>query len=174
MPSLRPRFLPLLAALSCSAPAGVARAYEDQYTLGLGAGYAQAVSNSLPRHGAQFDVNGSVGLGPVFSLRGRLSYAFHPADQPLNTGLVGAELLYLIDIVELVPYFGVGLDGVGRARSSNLELDAAAHLVVGIDYLISRKMILGLDLRSHLLFTALDRDPFYVSLIVSASWIFER
>jgi hypothetical protein len=35
-------------------------------------------------------------------------------------------------------------------------------------------MILGLDLRSHLLFTALDRDPFYLSLIATASWMFER
>jgi hypothetical protein len=168
----RSRFL--LGALACLLPATVARAYEDQLALGLGAGYAHALSSAPASHGVLFDLTGGAGLSPAWTVRGRFSYAFHPAEQPLHVALAGAELLYLFDVVELVPYFGAGLDGVSRARAGHFEVDAAAHLVVGLDYLLSRDFILGLDLRSHVLVTALDRDPIYVALTASAVWLFEE
>jgi hypothetical protein len=165
----------LLGLLLCWAPASAARAYEDQFTLGLGAGYAYAPSSSQPQNGALFDLSSSVGLSAVLSLRARLSYAFHPAQQPLHAGLVGAELLYLVDVVQLVPYFGVGVDAVGRARSPEpLGVDGALNLVAGLDYLVSRKLALGIDLRPVLLLTALHRDPVYMAITANATWLFDR
>lgn len=173
----RPRLWLCLGALLCSAPATNVRAYEDQITLGLGGGYAHAFSSAPPQHGALLEVTGSTGLSSVWTLRGIAAYAFYPdypADQPLHAAWLGAELLYMIDVVEFVPHFGAGLDGVGRAGSSSFRLDGATHLVLGWDYLVSRDFALGLDLRSHLLVTALSRDPVDLTLSVSASWIFER
>jgi hypothetical protein len=163
------------ALLLCWAPAAVARAYEDQLTLGLGAGYAYAASSSQPQNGALFDLSSSVGLSAVLTVRARLSYAFHPAARPLHAGLAGAELLYMVDVVELVPYFGAGLDAVGRAREpASLEVDGAVHLVAGLDYLLSRTLALGIDLRPLFLLTALHRDPLYVAVTASVTWLFDR
>ena len=161
------------AALLCSL-ASPARAYEDQFTLGIGAGYAHAVSESLPRHGALLDVAGSIGLGAVWSARARATYALHPADEPLHVVLLGGELLYLIDVVELVPYFGLGAAGIGRSLAGDTQVDAAAELVLGIDYLVSREITLGLEARPHLLLTELDRDPLYLALSAAVIWMFDR
>jgi hypothetical protein len=152
----------------------VAHAYEDQITLGVGLGYANAVSDSLPQHGALLDVSSSIGLSNVWSIRGRLSYAVHPDDSPLQVGLIGAELLYLIDVVEVVPYFGIGVDGVGRVRHRDLSTDVASHVVVGIDYLASRGITLGLDVRALALWTALEHDPLYIAATASVIWMFSR
>ncbi len=140
----------------------------------MGAGYAHAPTASLPRHGALFELSGSMGLSATLSLRARLSYAFHPADRPLHVGLAGADLLYLVDVLEVVPYFGAGLDGVGRARGGSLRMDGAVHLVAGLDYLASRQLALELDLRPYLLFTALHRAPVYLTATLSVVWMFER
>jgi hypothetical protein len=162
-------------ALAAIAPA-VAHAYEDELTLGVGLGYANAVSNTLPQHGALFDLAGSVGLSNVWTLRGRLSYAFHPDDRPLHVGWAGIEMLYLIDVVEVVPYFGLGVDGFGRDRNGDFRADAASHVVVGLDYLVSRTIALELDVRAHVLWTAIspDRDPFYLAATASVIWMFDR
>jgi hypothetical protein len=154
--------------------ASPARAYEDQLTLGVGAGYAHAVSESLPRSGAMIDVAASMDLHAVWSARARVSYALHPADESLHALLLGAELLYLVDVVELVPYFGLGAVGIGRARAGDTQLDAAAELVLGIDYLVSREITLGLEARPHVLLTELARDPLYLAIQGSVIWMFDR
>jgi hypothetical protein len=147
-----------------------ARAYEDQLTVGAGAGYAHAASSGLPRHGVIFDLSASVGLSPVWSVRARASYALHPADRPLHAMLLGGDLLYLVDVVELVPYFGAGAGGIARAYSDDFQLDATLQLVLGLGYLISRELTFELEARPYLIVTELDGDPFYGA--VSASLVF--
>ena len=162
------------SVFAARAPA-TAHAYEDQLTLGVGLGYANAVSDRLPQHGALLDVAGSVGLSNVWTLRTRLTYAVHPDhDEPLHVGIVGLELLYLIDVVEVVPYFGIGVDGFGRSRFGDFSADAASHVVLGLDYLVSRGLALGLDVRGHALWTALDHDPLYIAATASVTWLFYK
>jgi hypothetical protein len=160
----------VMSVLLCIALATPARAYEDQLTVGAGAGYAHAASSALPRHGVIFDLSASAGLGPAWSVRGRASYALHPGDHPLHAMLLGGDLLYLVDVVELVPYFGAGVGGIARAYRDDLQLDAAAQLVLGLDYLISRALTFELEARPYLIVTELDGDPFYGA--VSASMVF--
>jgi hypothetical protein len=167
------RLLPPCAALLCIAFAAKARAYEDQLTVGFGAGYAHAASSALPRHGALFDLSVSAGLGPAWSVRGRGSYALHPQQSPMHVGLLDAELLYLVDVVELVPYFGIGAGGMARARSSDFEVDATAHLVVGLDYLLSRAVTLELDARPYLIAAEIDSDPFYFAVTAGVVWMID-
>lgn len=155
----------LVVALALSATR--AQAYEDQLTLGVGAGYGSALSDTQPRHGIVTDVAVSLGLDAVWSLRGRAAWGFHPADEAMHVLLGGGELLYLIDVLEVVPYFGFGLDAFGRVRRRTPKLDAAAHAVAGIDYLLSRDLTLELDLRAHVRVTDLDDDPIYLAVIVS-------
>jgi hypothetical protein len=171
------RLLPTCAALLYLAVAVPARAYEDQLTLGVGAGYAHAASDAVPRDGALFDVSASTGLGAVWSLRGRASYAFHPEAEPMHVALVDAELLYLIDVLELVPYFGLGAGAAGRVGSGvgsgEVDVDPTAHAVIGLDYLMSRALTLELDARPYLLLTELERSPFYFGITAGVVWMFD-
>jgi hypothetical protein len=160
--------------LACACPPSEARAYEDQLTLGVGAGYAGLGSGALPRHGLLLDVSGSVGLSDVLTLRARFSYSEHPSAQPLHVLVAATELLYLWDVTGLVPYLGAGIDQLDRVREGRVDVTGGAHLVGGLDYLWSRQMTLELDLRSCLLFTALRRDPLYLALTASMIFVFDR
>ena len=173
MLSGRVRVLPLGVALLGVALAAPARAYEDQLTAGIGAGYAYASGRTVPRHGALLDLTASVGLGPVWALRAHASYALHPSDRPLHAGLLGADVLYLIDVLEFVPYFGAGGSGVARARGDDLDLDLGVQLVVGVDYLISRELTLELEARPYLLLSDLDGAPFYGTVGAAVVFMFD-
>jgi hypothetical protein len=168
------RVLALIALpLAPAAWPAQALAYEDQLTVSAGAGYALAILESEPLHGAAFDLAVSVGLDPVWSLRGRAAYAVHPGDAPLHVVLLSPELLYMIDVVEVVPYFGLGLSALGRAWGAEFRPAAGVHAVLGLDYLASRAFGLGCDLRPGILVTDLDRHPFQLSFTLNAVWFFD-
>lgn len=76
--------------------------------------------------------------------------------------------------MEFVPYVGLGLDGFSRLSTHATELDAATHLVLGVDYLLSRELTLGLDLRPLLVFTDVARQPLVIALTASAIWMFDE
>jgi len=170
---------PVVCALAVSSLCGVllstrpAAAYEDQATLGLGLGYAHAFGID-PSPGAAIALSASLGLGQSWSARALAGYALHPASgHPLHVGLAGAELVYLIDVIEVVPWFGLGADGVLRALRGELEPELAAHAVVGLDYLWSRELTLSLELRPYVILTDLEGAPVYGAVIVSAVWMLD-
>jgi hypothetical protein len=167
-------FWAALVAVWCWA-AAPAQAYEDQASLDAELGYGNAVSDSVPAHGVLLGVGASLGLSDLFTLRGELSWALHPgSSHTLSVFFASAELLYLIDIFELVPYFGVGIDGIGAWTSgAPFSTDLGAHPVLGLDWLISRRLTLGLQLRSVFLLTALSRDPVYLRAGASLSYLFD-
>lgn len=161
-------------ALAVAAGAtGRAQAYEDQLTLGLGLGYAAVVTNGLPPHGALAQVSASVGLDDVWTVQASLSYALHPGSEPLHVGIVGAELIYVVDVLEVVPFFGLGADAIGTIHAGNAGVDAAAHAILGVDYLASRTWLVGLDVRPYVLFTRLSTEPVYITVSARASLIFD-
>lgn len=163
-----------LVTLSCALWPRVAHAYEDQLTLSIGGGYAHAFGAGLPHSGALLDVAGSTGLDESFTLRARLTGELHPHDEPLLRGVLGGELLYLIDVVEIVPQLGLGLDAVLSERFDDARADLGVHAVVGADYLLSRLLALSLDARPMLLLTDLDGAPFTLAITLSLTWMFER
>jgi hypothetical protein len=178
LPSLTLAFGVGLVAFGSPSPA---RAYEDQYTLGIGLGYAHAFPSGAPHPGALVELTASSGLAATWTARARISAAWHPGDPGLYRGLGGAELLYMIDVLELVPALGLGLDGLltrlpaaANGEAAELRGDFAAHAVLGLDYLVSRALSLGLDVRPHLLLTALDDEPLYLTVSVSAIWVLDR
>jgi len=163
-----------LTALIVSA-ATPARAYEDQLTLGAIAGYAAVVtsSTSLPVHGAMLGIDASIGLDDTWSVRAQIAYAIHPAAAPLHVGLFGAEIVYLMDVVEIVPFAGLGLDMLATIYENDLGADFAAHLVVGLDYLLSRELLIGLDVRPYILVTRLSTEPVYLTALARISLVFD-
>jgi hypothetical protein len=148
-----------------------ASAYEDQVTLGVGLGYAYAALSGEPHHGAAVALEASVGLGPSWSVRGSLGYSLHPAQHSLSRLSAAAELLYLVDVLELVPYFGAGADALGSwaEHREGWRSDVGVHPVVGADWLLSRDLLVGLVVRPVFVLTDWKRDPFYLNVMLTGS-----
>lgn len=179
------RALPL--ALSClaafglaltSAP-GVSHAYEGRATLGLDLGYGLVAitDTDLPQHGVVAGISGGIGLGDQFAVNARAAYALHPSDADLlHVGILGVEGVYLVDIVQIVPFFGVGLDGLVTGYQGTAGLELGLHAVVGADYLLSREWIIGLDIRPYFLPVTVAEgrlEPVYVVANLRLSYLFE-
>ncbi|AKF06907.1 hypothetical protein [Sandaracinus amylolyticus] len=171
----------IAAALLCPSSA---RAYEDQIGLALGVGYAAVASdNPLPHHGFVAQLEGSLGLDDTWEVRALAGYALHVDDALLHRASVGVELVYLIDILELVPFFGLGVDAPvsiwDREGTTDAWIDFAGHAVVGLDWLLSREWAIGVEVRPYVLFTSFGdqpprpADPVWITAILRAQMLFE-
>ena len=163
-----------LAGLSLLVP-GALHAYEDQASLGVDVGYAYATTKTLPHSGAMLGLEASLGLDDIWTVRAFASYSLHPGARSLSVATFGAELLYLIDVLEWVPYFGAGVTGIGSwfDIAPRVSTELGVHPVVGLDWLVSRQLVLGLVVRPEFLVTAWDRDPIYLSVGLSASLLLD-
>lgn len=161
------------AAVVWSLAVGCAHAYEDQVGGSVLLGYSSAPGSDHPAHGALLGGVFSVGLDDVFTLRGRADYAFHPGP-PENHHLfaVGVEILYLIDILEWVPYFGVGATGLAWRAAGQLDLDAGGQVIGGLEYLYERELIFGVDVRGLFPMAAPGGAPaqLLIGLTVTRLW----
>lgn len=170
---------PLLfaCALAFAAPS-LARAYEDQVVLTLDAGYAATLASDAPTHGLGFGLGVNIGLGDAWALQTRLSYAVHPGGGgPLHVGIAGVEVVYLLDILEIVPFFGLGVDGVATALDGNVRGDLGLHAVVGVDWLVTRRWLVGLEVRPYVLPLSLAETggvPGYLTVDLRVGLVFDR
>lgn len=167
----------LAAVLASLVLADEARAYEDKLTFGVEGGYGLvAIPSSLPEHGVLLGISSSIGLNDIWSVRAHLDYGYHPAGEPLHVLVLGAEILYLLDVVQFVPYFGLGIDGLGTYYEDRAGLELGAHVVLGIDYLLSRDTLIGFDLRPHVLPLSVNREllePVYITATLRFSFVFD-
>jgi hypothetical protein len=166
--------LGLVLILSAVAwPTSRARAYEDQLTLGADLGYAASFFHGEVGHGAVFGIVSTVGFADAWSVRGRFSYVIEPDPGPVHRILLGSDLVYLVDILELVPFTGAGIDGIGTLTGSDFDIDMGIHAAVGVDYLFSRSVIAGLEVRPLLVVSEIDAWPFYLFANITLSVIFD-
>ena len=153
-----------------------AYAYEEQLTLGVDLGYGGVLANdALPAHGLSFGFGGSWGLNDAWTVRGHLGWSYHPGDPVLHVGILGAEVLYVVDILTWVPFVGLGLDGIGTVVDGSFGMDLGAHAVVGLDYVINRDWIVGTDIRAYVLPFELAEngvDPVYLTATLRVSKVF--
>ncbi len=171
------RGIGILGALAIVLLAGPARAYEDKLTLGAQAGYGLVAANGdLPRHGALLGLEASVGLDDIWSVRGHLTYGYHPGDDTLHVAVLGAEILYLLDVLQVVPYFGIGIDGLGTVYQGSAGVELGAHATLGVEYFLTRETLVGLDIRPHVLPLAIEREllePVYITGTARFSLVFD-
>ncbi len=168
----------LLAAAALLGSGSSAHAYEDRGTVGAELGYGVVVipDTDLPQHGLVAGVEGSIGLWDVLVARVHAAYAFHPGDDPLHVVLFGAELLYLVDIVQVVPFFGLGIDGLTTVWQDEVALELGLHVTVGAEYLVSRNVAIGIDVRPHFLPVTLTEgrlEPVYITVGARISYLFD-
>jgi hypothetical protein len=155
-----------------------AHAYEDQIGLALGAGYTAKPYDQpdISHHGAGVHVDVGVGLSDVWEVRGHVGYAAlveGPVEHRLE---LGAEAIYLIDVLTVVPYFGAGIGGLMSVDARGARPDLLLDAVVGLDWLVTRQWVLGLDARIGLNVTGLARgpaDPTWLTAGLRVQYLFE-
>ena len=154
-----------LVLLLASLPS-TAWAYEEQATLGLEVGYAGLpTSDTLPRSGVDVGLSAGGGFGDAWSIQGLLSYNIFPNARALHLGMVGIETVYALDIVRFVPLLGAGVDGLLTVRDRRTRGDFALHFLVGVDYLINPRWLVGADVRGYWVATNAHSplDPFIIA-----------
>lgn len=134
-----------------------ALAYEEQAELHVAAGYLGAVNAApLSSAGAALDLGFGVGLNDMFMTRVALGYgATVKGGDVLSIGRAGAELLYVVDVLQVVPFFGLGV-GAWLFDDEGLALSPHGFGIVGIDYLASRTWLFGADVRLGMLLIGSD------------------
>ncbi len=154
-----------MALVGTAAPV-TARAYEDTATLGLAVGWSgNPNSNTLPRNGVSLALSSGFGIGDAWVVQGVATYAVFPDADPFQMGIAGLETLYLLDLVRFVPFVGAGLDGVVSGRSRGAVGDFALHALVGVDFLINPRWLVGADVRAYWITTSARSplDPFFIT-----------
>jgi hypothetical protein len=154
--------------LFCGSFASPARAYEEQLSVDLAVGYARIThSDSLSPHKAPpsatlpanlpaLDLGVSLGISDWLVLRGALGYGLlvDKRKDKRHVGRGRVELAYLIDIVQWVPFVGLGAGLWLVEASDGLAPKGDGHLVFGLDYLATRSWTVGLDVRTGFLLGA--------------------
>lgn len=170
-----------LAVLAAAAPAPV-HAYERQVTLDVTLGWGWAPTLDAPNHGPAAGIGTAIGFdNDAWALGLYAGWAVHPiateaTDETFHVGLAGAEVLYYFDILEIVPFFGAGIDVLPTFDGANWGADFAAHLRISVDYLLSRELAIGVDVRPYLLITDLASgalNPIYFTFQARFSYLFE-
>lgn len=165
-----------VAVALLSAPASAA-AYDRQIAVGVTAGWGLAPALEMfPNHGPTAGLSASLGFDDTWGVAVYGGWAVHPpidGGETFHVGLFGAEALYYIDILEVVPFFGVGVDALTQFDGTSWGVDFAAHLRASVDYLLSREVTIGLDIRPYILFTNLDLDPIYLTFQARVSFLFD-
>ncbi|MET0386258.1 MAG: hypothetical protein ABW321_09890 [Polyangiales bacterium] len=158
-----------------SVAAAPAFAYEDELTLGVGLGYAYAAREGGPHSGAAAALEASLGLGQSWSTRAFVGYSLHPAKRSLSKLNAAVELVYVVDILEIVPYFGAGVDVLGSwgRATDGARADFGVHPVVGLDWLFSRDLIIGLEARPVFVLTRWEREPLSLNVLLTGSLVLE-
>lgn len=125
-----------------------ALAYEDQATLGVAVGYAgMPESDGLPKNGIDLAVSAGGGIGDAWSIQGLLSHNLYLDGQTLHMSMAGLETVYALDIVRFVPLVGFGLDGLLSVQDKRARGDFALHVLLGVDFLINPRWLVGADVR---------------------------
>lgn len=173
------------AALACACAVGAivevgaqpAAAYDGQLGLWAAAGYSGIVGDTpLPPHAVHFGLGGTIGIEDVWELRVRLDYAFHLARAHRTS--VSLDLVYLVDVLSVVPYLGVGVGLRASVQDEDraalaVRADLLAGAVLGLDVLLSRDWTVGFEIRPTFVPTGFESEPALFSALARAQALLE-
>ena len=151
-PTCRPWLLLPLCAAACLVPTR-AVAYEDAWLLEAGLGGTAMEPDLLgPSEqgllGAALSLGAARGLDDAWSVRLRAEWTplFQGAGPLLETGAIGLDFLYAIDLLEVVPYAGLGAGAMLlTASTGDARLLPTVRLALGLDWLLGWSHVLGLE-----------------------------
>ncbi len=172
---------PALAAVALllAAP-GDARASEGVKRLGVEAGFAgvSGSNGSFPGFGGA--VSGRYDLTDAWALAANVTGTNNQVAAKGGRSWVVSEavgILYSLDVIQIVPYVGafVGAYEIAGGGVAQAELKVGGQIALGVGWIVSRDLVLGLELREHVLpadFLASPSNPtpFYTTTFVKAEY----
>lgn len=154
-----------LAAVLVLGWGAAALAYEGELQGDLELGYAHLAGDDPSGPGGSASVGVRYALTDAWNLWGAGGYALHPegaADGAnVHVGSLGGGIEWVFDVLQIVPWAGVGLEGLVFA-DGDTELAAAVQASVGADYLLRRGLSLGLVGRARVVLSRLDEVPLQI------------
>ncbi len=176
--------LALVSVFAVSLATAPANATERQHALGIGLGLTLLkVDANAVTAGVGTGLTYSYGLTDQFNLVAeggfaRVSFsesqdAKAPHNRPTNVSNAGVGVTYVLDVLRWVPYFGVL--GAGYVLNGGSMDKAKAvlggQLALGLDYKIDSSFTVGVAVRQHMLFGAIDTYPSYTTAFVRAEYV---
>ena len=177
------RFLRYVASAAvfaaCAFIADDACAAENVKRIGIAGGFAGVAGSEGNFSGYGGAVLGSHALTDAWALAGNVTATSNKIVANGGRSHVLSEavgLNYSLDVLQIVPYFGfyaaVYEIGGGGAKS---QVKLGMQLALGLDYILTREWIVGIDLRAHALpadFARSPEDPtpFYATTFVTAEY----
>lgn len=160
------RVISALAAAASLAVSRPATAFEREWHAGGKLG--GAVLKDAPL-GAAVNLHGAYGLSDMFDAVIEVTASRHGWSGGTDVLSVTGGLAYKIDVLEWVPYVGL-LGGyyhwAGTPGPSGEHGPAfGAAISAGVDYLVSRELVFGVDLRAHTSFEDGLSFPYYTGLL---------
>jgi hypothetical protein len=154
-----------------------AEAFERSQGFGLDAGLAVlSVSGQAAEVGISYGLHYSIALTDQFDFVAEaggaivdldpIVVAMGPTNRPSMMWNADAGVIYKLDIVRFVPYFGALAGGYILSGGSlpSVQVQPGGELAVGADYLLTRSWAVGLSIREHFLFTDLGNYPSYLTV----------
>lgn len=151
----------------------VAHAEMDEWQLAVGADYRSLIltgdPDDLTIHVPGVDLGLWYGIDDYWQLGGSLQagVALPDGGDAGALGSVALEVRYILDIVEWVPHFTVGVGALGSSVGERVDL--IAGIGGGLDYRSSRELSVGVDFRYDFVLTDFDAvtATFHAGLVVS-------
>jgi hypothetical protein len=129
-------------------------AYERQWRVGGGLGLATLQGAGL---GAAIDTHGAYGLSDMFDVHIELLGSRHTRETDFNVLSASTGVSYKIDVLQWIPYVilmgGVYHYGGEGGPNGERGIEPGASVGGGLDYLFSRDLAVGAQLRQHASFT---------------------
>ncbi|MEO7097380.1 MAG: hypothetical protein ABI175_29230 [Polyangiales bacterium] len=157
-----------------------AHAVDKLKRIGIAGGFAGVAGNEGDFSGYGGGLLAAYGLNDAISIR---ASAFASSNQIAKDGkrsYVLSQALgldYQLDVLQIVPYFGIyaALYEVGGGNVDR-EVKVGAQLALGLDYVYSRELVFGIDLRAHALPGDFLRSPdnpmpFYATTFLKVEYV---
>jgi hypothetical protein len=153
VPSVRRSAVAVLSFGIAAAVPESAEAFERQWHLGAGAGAVAFADGYGVGPAVQLDA--AYGISDMFDAKLELTASLHEGqeDSAVYSYAATGGLLYKLDVIEWVPYFGLllGYDALlGEPGGDTGYLVVSVPL--GIDYAFSRAFAVGLEVKTSMLF----------------------
>ncbi len=170
-----------LAALFVTLVPVVAHADYKDWTIALWPAYAVTYVDTRAPSGVGGGAEVGFGITEALTLKASGFASWHPvgATKMTPAGTIGefaamVGINYSLDVIRLVPSFDVNIGLLGLRGSAAFSNDAKANAVVpsstafgvglgfNLDYLLTRRIALGLVVRYHAFVTDITRIPVYL------------
>lgn len=151
-----------------------ARADEREFILALQPAFSLVHVGAQTVYGGGGGIDLSYGITDAVAVRATGAFTGHAIDATrsapsgtMTAWHAGAGITYTIDILRLVPYFDLSIGILGTRRpssggASESRNDLGLEVGIGLDYLITRRVAVGVVVRYHALLTALSTIPVWL------------